>query len=50
MNDPITIIDTETGPIIETLDYSEMTLEELTPYVVLGREDAIAEVLRREAE
>jgi hypothetical protein len=48
MNDSFIIIDTETGPIIKELDYATMTIEELQGYAMLGRDEAIQEILKRE--
>lgn len=48
MTKPFTIIETETGPIIVEPDYSTMTMEELMDYAVLGREEAIKEIIKRE--
>jgi len=49
MSDPFLIIDTEDGPIIQELDYSTMTMEELEGYVMLGREGAMREMIKRDS-
>jgi hypothetical protein len=48
MSEPFRIVETDDGPIIVIPDYATMTMEELQDYAVLGRIEALEEIVRRE--